>query len=256
MEGAGGIGGLLARSYGYSSGSWSTHHLYHADGNGNITALVDSSQAVAASYRYDPFGNTLSSSGTLAATNVYRFSSKEVHGSSGMYCYLYRFYDPNLQRWINRDPREERGGINLQGFAGNDPVNDLDPYGEGIISCLVRSLPIVNGVLKLIDPPGLNGGITPKKCTLLWGGPITYGKGQQAERTCNYECRGPHPSDEPNTGPPPTIVIITIPPGYSCPSEPGLAPVPPIPPGTPVLRSAPPNSVPYPRPGPPSVPVF
>jgi RHS repeat-associated protein len=55
-------------------------------------------------YRYDPFGNTISSSGTLASANVYRFSSKEIHVNSGMYYYGYRFYDPNLQRWINRDP--------------------------------------------------------------------------------------------------------------------------------------------------------
>ena len=59
LEGAGGIGGMLARSSGYSGGNWSTHYFYHADGNGNITYLVDSSQAMAATYRYDPFGNTL-----------------------------------------------------------------------------------------------------------------------------------------------------------------------------------------------------
>src|SRR5437867_4089092 len=84
FEGAGGIGGLLARSHGYSSGNWTNHNYYHADGNGNITYLVNSSQTVAASYRYDPFGNTMSSSGTLASANVYRFSSKEIHVLSGM----------------------------------------------------------------------------------------------------------------------------------------------------------------------------
>jgi RHS repeat-associated protein len=111
IEGACGIGGLLARSSSYSggTGSWSTSHYYFADGNGNVTYLVDSSQALAASYRYDPFGNTISSSGSLAAANVYRFSSKEQHVVSGMYYYGYRFYDPNLQRWINRDPLGEFG---------------------------------------------------------------------------------------------------------------------------------------------------
>ena len=104
LEGAGGIGGLLARSYGYSGGNWSTHDFYHADGNGNITYLETSAQGLAASYRYDAYGNTLSSSGSLAATNVYRFSSKEIHANSGMYYYLYRFYDPSTQRWLNRDP--------------------------------------------------------------------------------------------------------------------------------------------------------
>jgi len=129
LEGAGGIGGLLGRSHGYSAGNWSTHNFYHADGNGNITYLVNSSQGLAASYRYDPYGNTISSSGTLASANVYRFSSKEIHANSGLYYYGFRFYDPNTQRWLNHDPVQERGGLNLYGFVLNNPVNFDDPLG-------------------------------------------------------------------------------------------------------------------------------
>jgi uncharacterized protein RhaS with RHS repeats len=90
LEGAGGIGGLLARSHGYSGGSWSTHNYYHADGNGNITALADGSGTVQAGYRYDPYGNLLSASGSLAAANGYRFSSKEWLGTPSLYYYGYR----------------------------------------------------------------------------------------------------------------------------------------------------------------------
>jgi YD repeat-containing protein len=60
LEGAGGIGGLLSRSHGYSGGTWSTHTFYHADGGGNITMLINSSQTSVAVYRYDPYGRTLS----------------------------------------------------------------------------------------------------------------------------------------------------------------------------------------------------
>jgi RHS repeat-associated protein len=109
LQGAGGIGGLLARSDGYSSGNFTTHGYYFCDGNGNITCMLDYNPVKVASYRYDPFGNTISKSGTLADANVYRFSSKEIHVNSGMYYYGYRFYDPNLQRWINRDPLSEPG---------------------------------------------------------------------------------------------------------------------------------------------------
>jgi RHS repeat-associated protein len=133
LEGAGGIGGLLARSDGYSSGNWTSHNYYHADGNGNITYLENSSQGLAASYRYDPFGNTISSSGTLAAANLYRFSSKECHVNSAMYYYLYRFYDPNLQRWTNRDPLEESAGLNLYTAFRGDPVGFVDPLGLQLI---------------------------------------------------------------------------------------------------------------------------
>jgi RHS repeat-associated protein len=129
FEGAGGIGGLLARSTG-SSGAWTTHNYYFADGNGNVTYLINSSQSMVASYRYDPFGNIISQSGTLADANVYRFSSKEFHASSGMYYYLYRFYDPNLQRWLSRDPIEEQGGLNLYVFVNNDPEDYFDAFGQ------------------------------------------------------------------------------------------------------------------------------
>ena len=130
MEGAGGIGGLLARSHGYSGGAFSTHNFYHADGNGNVTALVDSAQASAASYRYNPYGGLLGSSGGMAGANVYRFSSKEFFGGSlNLYYYGYRFYDPNLQRWLTRDPVFEQGGVNLYAFVDNRPVSGVDHLG-------------------------------------------------------------------------------------------------------------------------------
>jgi len=158
LEGAGGIGGLLARSHGYSAGNWSTHNYYHADGNGNITYLVNSSQGLAAKYRYDPYGNTLSMSGTLASVNVYRFSSKELHINSGLYYYGFRWYDPITQRWPNRDPINEIGfklltrsrspfnfgeEKNLYAFVGNNPVNQFDPDGQkkkGPIAILIGLL--------------------------------------------------------------------------------------------------------------------
>src|SRR5262249_54867765 len=73
---AGGIGGLLARSDHAASIAGLATAFYHTDGNGNITALVNNNQALAARYQYDPFGTTLSLSGPLAEANVYRFSSK------------------------------------------------------------------------------------------------------------------------------------------------------------------------------------
>ena len=39
------------------------------------------------------------------------------------------FYHPDQGRWINRDPIEEDGGINLYGFNENDPANHIDPDG-------------------------------------------------------------------------------------------------------------------------------
>ncbi len=115
LQGAGGIGGLLART---DMGRLTVNDplasaYYHADGNGNITALItglmDTNQVLVAKYLYDSYGNLLAESGPLAGANKYRFSSKEWDSPAGLYYYLYRFYDPNLQRWPNRDPLGELG---------------------------------------------------------------------------------------------------------------------------------------------------
>jgi hypothetical protein len=43
-----------------------------------------------------------------------------------------RGYDPNLQRWLNRDPAEESGGLNLYDYVANCPVNLTDSDGRQI----------------------------------------------------------------------------------------------------------------------------
>ena len=53
--------------------------------------------------------------------------------ASGMCFYGYRFYHPEIGRWINRDPIEEEGGINLYVVVNNAPLNYYDPLGEAPI---------------------------------------------------------------------------------------------------------------------------
>ena len=36
---------------------------------------------------------------------------------------------PSISGWLNRDPIEEWGGINLYAYVGNNPLNFFDPYG-------------------------------------------------------------------------------------------------------------------------------
>ena len=43
--------------------------------------------------------------------------------------YGYRYYSPELGRWINRDPIEEYGGLNLLAFVFNAPINIGDNLG-------------------------------------------------------------------------------------------------------------------------------
>jgi hypothetical protein len=42
------------------------------------------------------------------------------------------YYDPGIQRWINRDPLAEGGGVNLYTLAYNSPPNGYDTDGRGV----------------------------------------------------------------------------------------------------------------------------
>ncbi len=124
VDGAGGIGGLLGRT----DHAGSSTAYYHCDCSGNVTVLVDASQLIVARYLYDPYGSLLAASGPLADKNLYRFSSKEAHVNSGLIYFGRRYYSPNLQRWMNKDPIGEKGGVNLYAYAAN-VGHAIDPWG-------------------------------------------------------------------------------------------------------------------------------
>ena len=47
----------------------------------------------------------------------------------GVPVYGYRYYEPLTGRWLNRDPIEERGGINLYAFVDNSSLAEYDFLG-------------------------------------------------------------------------------------------------------------------------------
>ena len=134
IGGAGGVGGLLAVQNVGSSLPAKTYYYAH-DANGNVTQLIDGADgSVAAHYEYGPFGEAVvvTEDADVAqsfAHGGFRFSGKLLDSETGLYYYGYRYYDPGHGRWLNRDPLEEQGGINLYGFVGNDPINAIDPLG-------------------------------------------------------------------------------------------------------------------------------
>jgi RHS repeat-associated protein len=83
----------------------------------------------AAHFEYSPFGKIISENGSMPEKFAFRFSSEYNDSETGLVYYNYRYYSPELGRWLNRDPIEERGGPNLYGFVGNDGVNGWDYLG-------------------------------------------------------------------------------------------------------------------------------
>jgi len=106
-----------------------THDYY------NPTAIINTSGFVEERYAYSAFGVRRIMGPDFsdrASSNFdwdFGFHGQFLDEESGYYNYAYRYYSPELGRFINRDPIEERGGINLYAFVGNSPVNRYDRFG-------------------------------------------------------------------------------------------------------------------------------
>jgi RHS repeat-associated protein len=139
LERAGGIGGLLAMEdmQDPNDPNDSLNYAYLYDANGNVGQLIDwahdpndPAAAIVAKYEYDPYGNVTAQSGSYAADNPFRFSTKYWDDETGLGYWDQRFYNPALGRWLNRDPIGELGGPNLYAYVGNDPVDRFDALGQ------------------------------------------------------------------------------------------------------------------------------
>jgi RHS repeat-associated protein len=127
LQGAGGVGGLLAVTKHEAQSA--THFFPTYDGNGNVSEYLGAGGAISAHFEYDSFGRTIAATGSNVAGFVYRFSCKPVDQETGLYYYGYRWFDSETGRWMNRDPLKEKGGLNLYGFLGNSPLSRFDVLG-------------------------------------------------------------------------------------------------------------------------------
>jgi RHS repeat-associated protein len=125
MQGAGGVGGLLAENL---AGNGVQFVAY--DGNGNVAALVSaSSGTVTANYEYGPFGELIRATGPMAKLSPFRFSTKYQDDETGLLYYGHRYYNPSTGRWLSRDPMAESGGPNLYLIVANCPIAESDYLG-------------------------------------------------------------------------------------------------------------------------------
>ena len=123
-QGAGTIGGILSANFNGLTA------FFAYDANGNVTALVGTNGEFLAQYQFDPYGSTISKSGSLADVNPFRFTTKYLDGETGLYYYGYRYYMPETGRWLGRDPIGEKGGVLLYNYCGNNAIVRVDFLGK------------------------------------------------------------------------------------------------------------------------------
>jgi RHS repeat-associated protein len=83
-----------------------------------------------ASHEYGPFGGVIRQTGSMAKANPFRFSTKYQDDESDLIYYGHRYFKPSTGTWLNRDLVNERGGLNLYAFKGNDAIDYFDILGD------------------------------------------------------------------------------------------------------------------------------
>ncbi len=108
-------------------------YYHHHDAEGNTVLLTDDSGSEVASYRYTPFGETLSSEGR---NSILAYGSRygAITEPNGLIYLRARYYSPQLQRFISQDSYlGEIGSINTlnrYSYNLNNPLRYYDPTGH------------------------------------------------------------------------------------------------------------------------------
>ena len=119
---------------------------YVRNAQNDIIGLIDKTGKRVVSYKYDNWGKTISTTGTLAATigrkNPFRYRGYYFDAESGMYYLQSRYYDVEIRRFISADniivtgTSVEYQNVNLYEYCSDNPVNFQDPSGHFILSVL------------------------------------------------------------------------------------------------------------------------
>jgi RHS repeat-associated protein len=102
---------------------------YGHDHLGSIRVITNASGAVQASYTYDPYGNLVSSTGSLG-NQPFRFAGEYQDSESGLYYLRARYYNPISAQFLARDS-EVPLTRSPYAYVLENPLNDRDPSGRG-----------------------------------------------------------------------------------------------------------------------------
>jgi len=158
--------------------SASEYYFYHYDGLGSTVAITDSSAQIVNAYAYSPYG-LIGAQETIPNPFTYVGRFGVMAEGNGLYFMRARYYDPEVGRFINKDPIGYSGGMNLYGYCLNDPINLIDPLGglfEGFEEYLkertMKQLAEGHHVAAFIDVLGLSA-LCYSKC-MVWPGLIVH----------------------------------------------------------------------------------
>ena len=126
-------GAPYAFSYKATASATPVMYYYVTNLQGDVVSILNAGGTSVAEYSYNAWGKVLSATGTMAAINPIRYRGYYFDSDSGLYYLKSRYYDPNLQRFINSDgqlARKDFVGANLFAYCLNNPINMADTTGN------------------------------------------------------------------------------------------------------------------------------
>ena len=127
----------------YKHGQTTELYYYVLNAQGDVSAILDSSGRLAASYDYDAWGNctvydssakVLTDPTSIANLNPLRYRGYHYDAETGFYYLQSRYYDPAICRFINADTfaTTDANGLlsaNMFAYCENNPIGNSDPDG-------------------------------------------------------------------------------------------------------------------------------
>ena len=118
----------------YNGDTFADRYFYLHDRLGSVRQLIDPNGTVQNRYTYKPFGVAHSSEKEENTTNPFMFTGQFYDLELALYYLRARQYDPELMRFLARDPErgEFREPLTLHRYlyTANNPINNTDPSGE------------------------------------------------------------------------------------------------------------------------------
>jgi RHS repeat-associated protein len=103
-------------------------YWYHSDLVGSVRLLTRQTGSQATAYTYAPFGKVITQAGEQLHNPV-MYTGRRLDAKLNTYDYRSRQYDPELGRFLQRDPADGVDGTNLYKYVRNNPLGLSDPLG-------------------------------------------------------------------------------------------------------------------------------